>query len=145
MSPARVYGGRAFFGLMLGWVVTRIGFGDYGQLNQMFTFGDLKFGWGPLRMFLSFAVGVAIAGIAFQTVLKHKNIAPKIHKGVVPGAILFGIGWAISGGCPAIPVIQLASGYLPALVTIGGVVIGIYACRAANSRWFHFDSGSCSR
>jgi uncharacterized protein len=96
-------------------------------------------------MFLSFAGGVMLAGIAFQTVLRHKNIAPKIHKGVVPGAIMFGTGWAISGGCPAIPVIQLASGYLPAAVTIVGVIIGIFACRQANSRWFHLDSGSCSR
>lgn len=42
--------------------------------------------------------------------------------GVVPGAVLFGTGWAISGGCPAIPIAQVASGYLPAVVTIGGIV-----------------------
>jgi uncharacterized protein len=141
----RTYAGKAVFGLMLGWVVTRIGFGDFGELNNMFTFGNLKFGMGPMRMFLSFAGGVALALVAFQTVLRHKNIAPKIHKGVVPGAVMFGTGWAISGGCPAIPVIQVASGYLPALVTVAGVLIGVYLCRQVNARWLHLDGGSCSR
>ncbi len=144
-SPARVYGGRAIFGLMLGFVVTRIGFGDFGEINRMFTFGNLKFGFLDLRMFLSFAGGVALAMVAFQTVLRHKSNPPKIHKGVVPGAIMFGTGWAISGGCPSIPLVQLASGYLPAMVTIVGVAIGMVACRKVNARWLHIDAGSCSR
>ncbi len=145
MSIQRTYIGKALFGLLLGVVVTRIGFGDYEELNKMFTFGNLKFGMGPMRMFLSFAGGVGLATVAFQTFLKHKNTPPKIHRGVIPGAIMFGTGWALSGGCPSIPIIQVASGYLPAGVTIIGALTGIYLCRQANSRWFHFDSGSCSR
>jgi hypothetical protein len=56
---------------------------------------------------------------------------------------MFGTGWAISGGCPAIPIIQVASGYLPAIVTIVGVIVGVRLCRWANGRYFHVDSGSC--
>jgi uncharacterized protein len=139
MSPTyRMYTGKALFGLLLGAVVTSIGFGDFDELHRMFTFQDL-------RMFLSFAGGVALAALGFATVFKHKNTSPQIHKGVVPGAIMFGTGWAISGGCPAIPIIQVASGYLPALVTVSGVVIGIVACRKVNARWLHIDAGSCSR
>lgn len=122
-------------GLGLGFVVANIGFGDYAELNRMFTFQEL-------RMLLAFAGAVAILVVAFA-VLQVRRTPGRIHAGVVPGAVLFGTGWAISGGCPAIPIIQVASGYLPALITIAGVIVGIWACRWANSRYFHLDRGSC--
>ncbi|MEK2474213.1 YeeE/YedE thiosulfate transporter family protein [Streptomyces noursei] len=122
-------------GLALGYTVTNIGFGDYAELNRMFTFQDL-------RMFLSFAGAVVIIVCAFA-LLRVRRAPGRIHAGVIPGAVLFGTGWAISGGCPAIPIIQVASGYLPALITILGVIVGIRLCRWANARYFHLDRGSC--
>lgn len=122
-------------GLALGFTVSNIGFGDYTELNRMFTFQDL-------RMFLSFAGAVAIIAGAFA-LLRVRRTPGRIHGGVIPGAVLFGTGWAISGGCPAIPIIQVAGGYLPALITIAGILVGIRLCRWANARYFHVDSGSC--
>ncbi|MFB7738788.1 YeeE/YedE thiosulfate transporter family protein [Streptomyces sp. NPDC056112] len=122
-------------GLALGFTVSNIGFGDYAELNRMFTFQDL-------RMFLSFAGAVVIIVLAFA-LLRVRRTPGRIHAGVVPGAVLFGTGWAISGGCPAIPITQVAGGYLPALVTIAGVAVGIWLCRWANARFFHLDRGSC--
>ncbi|GAB7030040.1 YeeE/YedE thiosulfate transporter family protein [Streptomyces sp. NPDC021749] len=122
-------------GLALGYTVAHIGFGDFAELNRMFTFQDL-------RMFLSFAGAVMILVCAFA-LLRVRRTPGRIHAGVIPGAVLFGTGWAISGGCPAIPIIQVASGYLPALITIVGVIVGIRLCRWANARYFHLDRGSC--
>ncbi|MGW8883496.1 YeeE/YedE thiosulfate transporter family protein [Streptomyces sp. NPDC055749] len=122
-------------GLALGYTVTNIGFGDYAELNRMFTFQDV-------RMLLSFAGAVVIIVCVFA-LLRVRRTPGRIHGGVVPGAVLFGTGWAISGGCPAIPIIQVASGYLPALITIVGVIVGIRLCRWANARYFHLDQGSC--
>jgi hypothetical protein len=122
-------------GLALGYTVANIGFGDYAELNRMFTFQDL-------RMFLSFAGAVAIIVCVFA-LLRVRRTPGRIHAGVIPGAVLFGTGWAISGGCPAIPIIQVAGGYLPAVVTVVGVVVGIRLCRWANARYFHLDRGSC--
>ncbi|MGD9754034.1 MAG: YeeE/YedE thiosulfate transporter family protein [Acidimicrobiia bacterium] len=124
------------FGTLLGFTVSNIGFGDYGQLNRMFTFQDL-------RMLFAFIIGVALSVVGFAVLAGSRPTRTKVHKGIVPGGILFGTGWAISGGCPAIPIIQVAGGYLPALVTIGGVVVGMYACRSLNARYFHLDRGSC--
>ncbi|MEW2622142.1 YeeE/YedE thiosulfate transporter family protein [Streptomyces sp. NPDC048106] len=122
-------------GLALGFTVTNIGFGDYAELNRMFTFQDL-------RMFFAFGGAVVIIVCAFA-LLRVRRTPERIHAGVIPGAVLFGTGWAISGGCPAIPIIQVASGYLPALITLVGVVVGMRLCRWINSRLFHLDRGSC--
>ncbi|MBC2867084.1 YeeE/YedE thiosulfate transporter family protein [Streptomyces mexicanus] len=122
-------------GLALGYTVANIGYGDYAELNRMFTFQD------P-RMLLSFAGAVVIIVVAFA-LLRVRRTPGRIHAGVIPGAVLFGTGWAISGGCPAIPITQLAGGYLPALVTIAGVTVGIRLCRWANARYFRLDRGSC--
>ncbi|MFR9789808.1 YeeE/YedE thiosulfate transporter family protein [Streptomyces sp. MB22_4] len=122
-------------GLLLGYTVSNIGFGDYAQLNRMFTFQD------P-RMLLSFAGAVVVIVCAFA-LLRVRRTPERIHAGVVPGAVLFGTGWAISGGCPAIPIIQVAGGYLPALVTIAGVVVGMRLCRWVSTRYLNLDRGSC--
>ncbi len=122
-------------GLALGYVVTNIGFGDFAELNRMFTFQDM-------RMLYSFAGAVAIIVVAFALV-RVRRTPGRIHAGVIPGAMLFGAGWAISGGCPTIPIIQVASGYLPAFVTIAGVAVGMWLCRWASNRFFQFDRGSC--
>jgi len=124
-------------GLALGYTVANIGFGDYAELNRMFTFQDL-------RMLLAFGGAVVAIAVVFA-VLRVPRTPGRIHAGVIPGALLFGTGWAISGGCPAIPIVQVASGYLPALATIAGVVVGVRACRWANGRYFHLDDGSCGR
>ena len=125
------------FGLAFGFSLAMIGFGDFAELNAMFTFQD----W---RMFFTFAGGVTIAAIGFALLVRSRPPRERIHKGVVPGAVLFGTGWAISGGCPAIPLVQLGAGYLPALVTLAGVVAGMRLFRIANARWLRVDSGSCS-
>ena len=122
-------------GLALGYTVANIGFGDYAELNRMFTFQDL-------RMFLAFAGAVAIIVVVFA-LLRVRRTPGRIHAGVVPGAVMFGTGWAISGGCPAIPIVQVAGGYLPALVTIAGVIVGVRLCAWANARYFRLDRGSC--
>jgi uncharacterized membrane protein YedE/YeeE len=124
-------------GLALGYTVANVGFGDFAELNHMFTFQDL-------RMLLAFGGAVVMIAVVFA-ILRVRRTPGRIHAGVIPGAVLFGTGWAISGGCPAIPIVQVASGYLPALVTIAGVVVGVRLCRWANARYFHLDSGSCGR
>jgi uncharacterized protein len=75
--------------------------------------------------------------------VRVRRTTQRLHAGVVPGAALFGVGWAISGGCPAIPIIQVGSGYLPALVSIAGIVVGVRLCRWTTTRHLHLDTGSC--
>ena len=128
--------GNAVFGLALGFSLSNIGFGDYAELNHMFTFQDT-------RMFYTFVGAVAIASAGTAVLLRRRPAGMRIHAGVVPGAMLFGIGWAISGGCPGIPIVQVATGYLPAIVTLAGVAAGMRIYRWANGRYLRLDQGSC--
>jgi uncharacterized membrane protein YedE/YeeE len=43
----------------------------------------------------------------------------------VVGGALFGIGWAVSGTCPAPALVMLASGAGLAIVTIVGLFVGL--------------------
>jgi uncharacterized membrane protein YedE/YeeE len=131
-----LFAANALFGTVLGFSLSNIGFGDYAQLNKMFTFQDT-------RMFFTFVGGVVIAAIGTAVLIRRRPARTRIHAGIVPGALLFGTGWAISGGCPAIPIVQLATGYLPALITLGGLIAGMRAYRWVNGRYLHLDQGSC--
>ncbi|HNJ96928.1 MAG TPA: YeeE/YedE thiosulfate transporter family protein [Ilumatobacteraceae bacterium] len=133
---ARTHAIVATIGVAFGFVVSSIGFGDFGQLNAMFTFQTF-------RMLLAFAGGVVLAAVLQLVLRRPRGNRLRFHKGVVPGAILFGIGWALSAGCPAIPLTQLGGGYLPALVTLAGVAVGMQLFRWANARWLRIDPGRC--
>jgi uncharacterized membrane protein YedE/YeeE len=102
----------------------------------MFTFQDL-------RMFYAFIGAVAIATILSTLLLGRPTTRAPIHLGIPTGALLFGTGWAISGGCPAIPIIQVAGGYIPALASIAGIVVGVRTCRWFTTHYLPIDRGSC--
>jgi hypothetical protein len=125
------------FGLLMGMSLTFIGFADYGELHRMFVFADL-------RLLLVFAGGVALSMVGFAVLARGKKLPRKpLHKGSVPGGILFGLGWAITGACPSVALVQLGEGYLPALATMAGIVTGVLTYRWMQARYFHWDTGAC--
>jgi hypothetical protein len=124
-------------GLAMGFSLTRIGFGDYGELNGMFTFRD------P-RMLLAFAGAVVLAALLSLLFLRRRGPLRRVHQGTVLGAVLFGVGWALCGGCPSIPVVQLAGGYLPAAVSLLGIAVGMRLCTWVTTTYWRFDRGSCT-
>lgn len=133
ITRGRALFGNLVFGLLLGYSLSRIGFGDYRELNRMFTFQDL-------RMLLTFAGGVGLATLL--TVLLRRKLRPaptppRVTRSVVVGAVLFGLGWAVSGGCPGIPIVQLGAGYLPSFITLTGIAAGMWAYRQLNARVLH--------
>ena len=128
---------KAFWGIVLGFVVSRIGFVDFNEVHQMFLLADL-------RMFLAFASGVTLVVIYFLLVNGGKVTQTAFfHPGIVPGSVLFGTGWALTGGCPAVVMLQLSHGYLPAAVTFAGVTAGMLAYRWVHSRYFRWTQSSC--
>lgn len=132
--------GTAAVGLLFGFCLHRIGFGSWDEVHKMFTFASL-------RLFLGFGCAVALLAIGFALIakLQRPKWTPRpIHKGTIPGGILFGVGWALCGACPSIALVQLGDGQWLSLLSLAGIVLGNALYAPIHARWFRFDSGTCA-
>jgi uncharacterized membrane protein YedE/YeeE len=131
----------ALLGVLLGFVLSRIGFSSWTEVHHMFLFSDL-------RMFLAFCVAVAalmIASFALERIAPSYVIfsSRPIQRGTLLGGALFGIGWALSGACPSIVFVQLGEGQFAALCTLAGILAGNYLFGVIRTKYLHWDSVSC--
>jgi uncharacterized membrane protein YedE/YeeE len=120
--------------VLLGGVLFGFGLAYSGMTKQeiVLSFLQLK------DLGLIFVMGGA-AFVAFFAI----NVAPKFLKkpplgeqfkprkavmsrNVIIGAIIFGVGWGISGQCPGSAVASIGTGNLPILVGIAAIFIGAY-------------------
>ncbi len=105
-------------GFLLGLTVTRLGFTDYAELRRMLLFRDL-------RLLLAFAVAVVLLIVVFAALRNRLDLGKVVfHRGLVPGAFAFGVGWAMTGACPGVVIAQLGMGIGPAVVSYLGIVVG---------------------
>ena len=129
-----IYG---FLGTAMGFILARIGFADYDEINKMFAFIDF-------RLLLTFASSVAVLmviGFIFRSRFprQHKFVQP----GTVRGRMLFGFGWAVTGACPSLVFVQLGQGRIPAIMTLFGIYFGVILYRKMHAKYFLWDVGSC--
>jgi uncharacterized protein len=142
---ARLHLWMAGLGLAMGIALSAGGFTDWAEVHRMFTLG-LQDG-GPscdtLRLMLAFCLAALLAGLGFLLLARRDAIPMKpIHRGTVPGAALFGAGWAITGACPAAALVQLGEGKLAALATLAGILAGSWLHHLARRR-FGWRRQSC--
>jgi hypothetical protein len=57
---------------------------------------------------------------------KFKPRRLPLSPNVIVGAVIFGVGWGLSGQCPGSAVASLGTGNLPVLVGIAAMFIGAY-------------------
>jgi uncharacterized membrane protein YedE/YeeE len=125
------------FGFALGATLSATGFTDYGELHRMFTLRD------P-RLLLAFGAAVVLAGVGFAALCRGGKMPRRpLQPGTIPGALVFGAGWALSGGCPGALLAQLGEGKLPAVVTLGGVMAGVALGGRIRGK-LRWDAGSCA-
>lgn len=140
MSNARRVLGTFGTGLFLGFVLSRIGFSSWDEVHAMFTFADM-------RMFFAFCFGVAVLFVIWRVLGKVTGAewpARRIHPGTVAGGVLFGIGWAVSGSCPSIALVQLGEAQFGALATLGGVFAGNFLYSVVHERHFRWSAANCN-
>lgn len=125
-------------GAMLGFTLSCTGFSDYTEVHRMFTFADL-------RLVMVFAGAVCLSAALFFLFDRPRFFAPRLkpHRGTIIGGVVFGAGWAITGACPAISLVQIGEGQLPAFATLLGVLIGNRIFRWANPRFMCVPSDGC--
>lgn len=136
MSPVHLR--YAVYGLVFGFALSRIGFGDFAEVHAMFVFDDL-------RLLLAFGGGVAVSMVGFVALARLAEMPRRsLHPGSVLGGALFGAGWAVTGACPSIVLVQLGQGHVSALATLAGVIIGVAAYSPIHRRWLPWPFDSCS-
>jgi len=134
MKNYLVYG---LFGFLTGIVMSMIGFTDFNEVHKMFTLSDF-------RMTVAFMASVGLIAIGFFVFDRNKQTPrKKYNKGTVPGSMIFGAGWAITGSCPIIAMIQLGEGQMAAIFVIAGIYLGVWSYRRLATGISGLDTGVC--
>ena len=129
--------GFGLFGLLMGVTLAATGFTDFTKVHEMFTFQSFT-------LLLVFAGALVLNGVGFALLTRNKKVAKKkFNKGTIPGSIVFGVGWAITGACPAVALAQLGQGQLAALATLSGILFGVWAYRRMAAGGVQLDTGVC--
>lgn len=126
-------------GVLFGFALSRIGFSSWDEVHRMFTFSDL-------RLTLTFAAAVGLLAVAWQVIARATGAtwAPRrIHPGTIVGGAVFGAGWALSGACPSIALVQLGEGQIGAALTLLGIFFGNWLYSVVHERYFRWSAASC--
>lgn len=114
------------FGTAFGFVLSRSGAADYDYVQGMFLLEKFQ-----LYGIIGTAVAVIAPGLWLlkrvgRTALGEPLVvkAKRRHGGNVPGGILFGIGWSITGMCPGPILVNVGEGKIYALAALAGALVG---------------------
>jgi uncharacterized membrane protein YedE/YeeE len=77
-------------------------------------------------LFLMFASAVLVAALGLA-LLRRPFVRERPERRHVTGSVVFGLGWGIADACPGPIATQVGQGIAWGLLTITGVVIGVYA------------------
>ena len=134
--------GSVLTGVLLGFALSRIGFSSWDEVHRMFTFADL-------RLLFTFMFAVAVLAVAWRVLYRISSEKPSwpsrnIHKGTIAGGALFGVGWALSGACPGVALVQLGEGQLGAVWTLGGILVGNSVYALVHEKYLRWPAASCA-
>jgi hypothetical protein len=116
------------FGAGFGFVLAAANLHEYATIHNMLSLKEFD-----VFLLMGAAIGVSLPLLWIMERRKTKTVLggtltlsrskPQRHH--IVGGALFGIGWAVSGTCPAPALVMLASGAGLAAVTIAGLFIGL--------------------
>ena len=120
--------------ILVGGILFGFGLAYSGMTRQeiVLSFLQLKdlglvFVMGGAAAIAFFAINVAAKYI--KTPILGGKFKPRrlpFSRKVIVGAVIFGVGWGLSGQCPGSAVASLGTGNLPVLVGIAAMFIGAY-------------------
>jgi uncharacterized membrane protein YedE/YeeE len=125
------------FGAGFGFVLAAANLHEYATIHAMLSLEEID-----VFLLMGLSIGVGLPLLAILERAKVKTVLAgtlslsrsKVQKHHVVGGAIFGIGWAVSGTCPAPALVMLASGAGLAAVTIAGLFIGLGLRDAQTSR-----------
>ena len=128
---------HALVGVSLGFILSNVGFTQWSQVHAMFTLQS------P-HLPLVFASALALTWAGYRA-RGARWSGLRLPRGLVVGSLVFGLGWALTGACPSVALIQLGEGQLTAVVTLAGIALGVALHAFVQARYLRFDRDSCDR
>lgn len=126
----RVKAAGGLIGVVFGVVLSWAWMSDPDVVVDALTFQDAY-------MFLFFAAATTTGAVGLRLVRRHQRRAvltgapigwaeERIQRRHITGALMFGVGWGVTGACPGPIATQLGQGVPWAIVTFAGAVGGVY-------------------
>lgn len=118
-------------GVLFGFLMSRAGATTFDYHAKMFLFIDLQ-----LMQVIGTAVVVSMIGVyllkkyqvnSVSTGMQVDFVKKPYQQGLVAGAFLFGIGWAMTAACPGTVPAMLGEGKVSAIFTLSGLLLGTMA------------------
>jgi uncharacterized membrane protein YedE/YeeE len=113
-------------GTVFGFILSRSGAADYNYIQGMFLLEEFQ-----LYGILATGVAIAAPGVWLikrrgRTLLGRPVVVERkpFNRGNVPGGLLFGVGWAITGMCPGPILVNIGEGKVYALAALTGALAG---------------------
>lgn len=118
-------------GILFGFLMSKAGATTYDYHAKMFLFQDFQ-----LMIVIVTAVVIAMLGVV---ILKRSHIRAvatgeevdfvkkPYQKGLIAGALLFGIGWGMTASCPGTVPAMIGEGKVAGLFALLGILIGTMA------------------
>ena len=119
-----------FLGIIFGFLLSRAGATTPDFYANLFLLQNLQLLW-----VIGTAVSIGIVGIFIFKKLSIRSIIGNtklsfekrpMQRGLVYGALLFGVGWGMTGSCPGTVPAMIGEGRLLPIITLIGIVLGTY-------------------
>ncbi len=117
------------FGVLFGFALSRVGASEYDLIVGMFTGQDYTLVGVMVTAIIVGGLGMQVLKKFAQPVKSGEPLKisyKELKKWSIPGALIFGIGWGISGACPGTVLAQIGEGKLFGLFTFAGMICGTY-------------------
>ena len=135
-------------GIYFGIVLVKAQVASWYQIRDMFTFKSPY-----MYLVITSAIAVGMLSVFLIRQFKPRTVEGQVieirrkslHKGVVIGSTLFGMGWALTGTCPGPIYVQIGTGSFITIVTFLGALTGMYLYayfqpRLPHSGWVLFKN-----
>lgn len=132
------------FGMAFGGLLAGANLHEYDTIHSMLALEEID-------VYLLMASAIAVSApllwllerrgysTAFGGVLSLRRSRPQKHH--LQGGVLFGLGWAVAGTCPAPALVMISSGAVLGLVAIPGIFLGLHLRERQMGSIFHVGDG----
>lgn len=121
--------GIMLMGIIFGFTLSKVEASQFDLIYGMFTATNFK-----LALVMILAIIIGFLGMRFLMARDQKTISgekiqvskKELKKYSLLGALIFGLGWGMSGACPGTVLAQIGEGNFLGIFTMLGMIFGTY-------------------